>query len=102
MLSTRGPRAELERKESVEIPKPDLMFDFSRNSLQDLRIASLDRAARHLKAAKLSWNEAVREEATGLIAAYFLEYREWMLETARQTVEVKSTLPFPDHLEKSA
>jgi hypothetical protein len=79
-----------------EIPKPELLFDLSRNSLQDLQIASLDRAARHLKQAKLSWNEAVREEAIGLIAAYFLEHRDTMLETARTTLEVKSVLEFPE------
>lgn len=81
-----------------EIPKPELLFDFSRNTLQDLQIASLDRAARHLKQAKLSWNEAVREEAIGLIAAYFLEHREGMLDRARATIElekVQTVLEFP-------
>lgn len=85
-----------------EIPKPEILFEFSKNTLQDLQIASLDRAARHLKQAKLSWNEAVREEAIGLIAAYFLEHREGMLETARATIELKSTLQFPEPIRKLA
>lgn len=78
-----------------DLPIPELLFDFSRTTLQDLQIASLDRAARSLKAAKAAWNEAVREEALGLIAAYFIEHREAMLENARRTVEVKTTLEFP-------
>jgi hypothetical protein len=78
-----------------EIPVPELLFDFSRTTLQDLQIASLDRAARSLKAAKAAWNEAVREEAIGLIAAYFLEHREAILENARRTIEVKAMLEFP-------
>lgn len=78
-----------------DLPKPELLFDFSHRTLQDLQIASLDRAARSLKAAKAAWNEAVREEATGLIAAYFIEHRESILEAARQTIEVKATLEFP-------
>ena len=78
-----------------ELPSPELLFDFSHRTLQDLQIASLDRAARSLKAAKAAWNDAVREEAIGLIAAYFVEHRDAILETARQTVEVKATLEFP-------
>ena len=78
-----------------ELPDPQLMFDFSKRTLQDLQIASLDRAARHLKNAKAAWNEAVREEAMGLLAAYFLEHGPAILEQARGTVEVKSTLEFP-------
>jgi hypothetical protein len=78
-----------------EIPKPEELFGYSRTTLQDLQIASLDRAARALKAAKHSWNEAVREEAIAAVAAYFLEHREGMLEAARRTVEVQSVLEFP-------
>jgi hypothetical protein len=81
-----------------EIPKPEMLFELSRNTLQDLQIASLDRAARHLKQAKAAWNEAVREEAIGLLAAYFLEHRAGMLERARETIEmekVQTVLEFP-------
>lgn len=85
-----------------ELPKPELMFDFSHNTLRDLQMASLDRAARHLKSAKLAWNEAVREEAIGVLALYFLQHREEMLEAARRTIEVKATLTFPESIRKLA
>ncbi len=85
-----------------ELPVPDLLFDFSRTTLQDLQIASLDRAARHLKNAKYSWNEAVREEAIAVVARYFLEHREGILEAARRTVEIKPTLVFPESARKRA
>ena len=91
----RSPRSESRPKQLSGLPDPQLMFDFSKRTLQDLQIASLDRAARHLKNAKAAWNEAVREEAMGLLAAYFLEHGPAILEQARGTVEVKSTLEFP-------
>lgn len=78
-----------------DLPKPELLFDFSDRTLQDLQIASLDRSARHLKAAKAAWNEAVSEQATALIARYFLEYRAAMIERMRDTIDVQSVLEFP-------
>ena len=85
-----------------ELPSPDLLFDFSDRTLQDLQLASLDRAARHLKAAKAAWSEAVSEQATAALARYFLEYRAAMLERMRETIEVQSVLEFPQQERKRA
>lgn len=79
-----------------DMPKPELLFDLSKMTLGDLQMWSLDRSSRHLKAAKAAWHEAVREQATALLAAYFLEYRQQMLETARHTVEVQTVIEFPE------
>lgn len=78
-----------------ELPSPELMFDFSKRTLQDLVITSLDRSARHRKAAKAALDEAVREEATGLLASYFLEHREAIRELFRADVEMKEAVEFP-------
>ena len=78
-----------------EIPKPEKLFDFSDQSLQDLQLASLDRSARHLKAAKAAWNEAVREEAIAIAAQYFLENRHQIVEQARLTMDIQVVLEFP-------
>lgn len=81
-----------------DIPSPEFLFDTSKNTLQDLQMASLDRAARHLKQAKHSWNEAVREEAIAVVAEYLLRYRDAMLERARATIEMEklqTVLEFP-------
>lgn len=78
-----------------DLPSPDVLFDFSKHSLQDLQIASLDRAARHLKSAKAAWNEAVREEAIGILAAYFVEHRAELLRAAQGTLDVQTALVFP-------
>jgi hypothetical protein len=96
-ISVRTPRPRFRKGTTPlnEIPAPELLFDFSNHSLQDLQMASFDRSARNLKAAKSAWNEAVREEAIALVAAYFLEYREAMLEAARRTVEMQTVLEFP-------
>lgn len=78
-----------------ELPSPEMLFDVSEMTLQDLQLASLDRSARHLKAAKAAWNEAVREEAIALVAAYFFENRADILERARLTLESQTVLEFP-------
>lgn len=78
-----------------DIPDPEFLFDVSQTTLQDLQLASLDRSARHLKAAKANWNEAVREEAIALVAAYFFENRSQILERARLTLEAQAVLEFP-------
>lgn len=78
-----------------EIPKPAMLFDVSRLFLQDLVMASLDRSSRHLKAAKISWTEAVQEQAIAIAAQYFLENREEMQERARHTLDMQSLLEFP-------
>src|SRR5437879_5298009 len=79
-----------------DLPKPELLFDLSKMTLGDLQMWSLDRSSRHLKAAKAAWHEAVREQATALLAAYFLEYRSEMLERARLTVEAQTVIEFPE------
>lgn len=79
-----------------EIPSPEYLFDVSEMTLQDLQLSSFDRSARHLKAAKAAWNEAVREEAIALLAQYFLKGRGEILEKARLTLEGQAVLVFPE------
>ena len=78
-----------------ELPEPNVLFDFSKRTLQDLVITSLDRAARHRKAAKAAWDEAVRDEAIGLLASYFLEHRETIRSLIVADVQVKAATEFP-------
>lgn len=84
-----------------DIPKPEVMFDFSDRTLMDLQLASLDRAARHLKAAKAAWHEAVTEQAIAVVARYFLDHRAAMLQTMRETIEVQSVLEFPQERKRA-
>lgn len=77
------------------LPSPDVLFGMSKTSLQDLLLAGWDRSSRHLKAARISWDEAVREQAIVLLAEYLLEYREAFLDQARRTIEPQSVLEFP-------
>jgi hypothetical protein len=85
-----------------DLPDPELLFDLSCASLQALQMSSLDRAARHLKAAKAEWNSAVREEAMGVLAEYFIAKREEILTRARATLDVQAALEFPSRERKRA
>lgn len=84
-----------------DLPKPELLFDFSDRTLQDLLLASQDRASRHLKAARAAWNEALQEQATAIVARYFLEYRAAMLDRMRETIDVQSVLEFPQERKRA-
>ena len=67
----------------------------SKQSLQDLELASLNRAANRLKAAKLEYEEALREAEAAGVARWLIDNREELLVRARQTLEAKSAREFP-------
>lgn len=58
-----------------ELPKPELLLNWSDKTLHDLLLASLDRESRLIKTAKESFQAAVREEAIALLVEYVLKYR---------------------------
>ena len=72
-----------------EIPKPEVLFNFSDTTLQALLMASLDRESRLIKAAKESWQAAVREEAIALVAEWFLKHKAEIAEQAGIPVDVR-------------
>jgi hypothetical protein len=76
------------------LPPLEYLFTCSEISLQDLEMASFDRGARRLKAAKEEWNEAVTQLANAEVARYFRDHRGQILETARKTLE-QGVLEFP-------
>jgi len=77
------------------LPPLEYLFACSEISLQDLELASLDRGAQRLKAAKAEWNEAVTQFANAEVARYLREHRAEMLAMARRTVEEQAVLAFP-------
>ena len=79
----------------MNLPSVESLFDCSTQFLCDLELASLDRGSRHLKAAKVEWNEAVSEFANAEIARYLREHREEILSLARRTVDTQAVIAFP-------
>jgi hypothetical protein len=77
------------------LPSLKFLFDCSDTSLGDLELAALNRGAKHLKAAKTEWNEAVDQFANATVARYFRDHREEILEFAKKTIELQSVLEFP-------
>jgi hypothetical protein len=76
------------------LPPLEYLFACSEMSLQDLELASLDRGAQRLKAAKAEWNEAVSQFANAEVARYFRDHRGEIIDTARRTLE-QGALEFP-------
>lgn len=72
-----------------EIPKPEILFDFSDTTLQDLLMKSLDRESRLIRTAKDAWQAAVREEAIALVAEWFLKHRAKLVEEAGIPVDAR-------------
>lgn len=79
----------------MNLPSVESLFSCSDNFLQDLQLTSLERGSRHLKAAKVEWNEAMNEFANAEVAGYLREHREEILDMARRTVEAQTVLQFP-------
>lgn len=77
------------------LPPLEYLFTCSEMSLQDLELASLDRGAQRLKAAKAEWNEAVSQFANAEVARYFRDHRREILEGARKSLE-QGVLAFPE------
>ena len=79
----------------MEMPTIEWLFDCSDTTLQDLELASLNRAQRHMKALKADTEAAVNQLATAEVARYMREHREEMIEMARKTIEGQRVIPFP-------
>lgn len=62
------------------LPSLNFLFDCSDTTLGDLEMAALNRGAKHLKAAKAEWNEAVSQFANAEVARYFREQRTEILD----------------------
>ena len=74
----------------------EFLLSASNQSLADSQLASLDRGARHLKAAKIEWNEAVDEFVNAKISEIFRERRAEIMERARQELDAQSVIAFPE------
>jgi hypothetical protein len=74
----------------------EFLLNASAQTLSDTQLASMDRGARHLKAAKVSWNAAIDEFVNAEIAAIFRDRREEIMERARRTVDGQAVMPFPE------
>ena len=79
----------------MELPSIEWLFDCSDTTLQDLELAALNRAQRHMKALKADTEAAVNQLATAEVARYMREHREEMIEIARKTIEGQRVIPFP-------
>jgi hypothetical protein len=79
----------------MEMPPIEWLFDCSNTTLQDLELAALNRAQRHMKALKADTEAAVNQLATAELARYMREHREEMIEIARRTIEGQAVIPFP-------
>ena len=82
--------------QSSVTPTLEYLLSCSKQSLQDLELASLNRAANRLKAAKLEYEEALREAEAAGVARWLIDNREELLVRARQTLEAKSAREFPE------
>lgn len=74
----------------------EFLLNASAQTLSDTQLAAMDRGARHLKAAKVSWNAAIDEFVNAEIAAIFRDRREEILDKARKTIEEQSVIVFPE------
>jgi hypothetical protein len=81
--------------EDPSLPPLEYLFECSQQSLGDLELAYLDRAAQSLKAAKAEWNNAVGQAANAEVVRYFRDHRPEILDMARRTIERQSTIEFP-------
>lgn len=79
----------------MEMPPLDWLFDCSDTTLQDLELAALNRAQRHIKAVKADTDAAINQLATAELARYMRENREKILEIARRTIDGQAVLTFP-------
>ena len=74
----------------------EFLLNASDQTLCDAQLASMDRGAKHLKAAKVSWNAAIDEFVNAEVAAVFRDRRAEIMERARQTIEAQSLIEFPE------
>lgn len=79
----------------MEMPTIEWLFDCSDTTLQDLELAALNRAQRHMKALKADTEAAVNQLATAEVARYMRDHREEIIEVARRTIAAQAVIPFP-------
>lgn len=75
------------------LPSMEFLLQCSIQTLYDLELAALDRAANHLKTAKLEWEEAAAQREVAGVARWLIETRDVLLEQASRTVEIKAEFP---------
>jgi hypothetical protein len=77
----------------------DYLLTCSKGSLQDLELASLNRSANCLRAAKEEWYEAVAQREMAGVARWLIEHRDELLEQASRTLKVSAAPEFPGTVE---
>lgn len=80
----------------MDLPPLDWLLGVSDNTLMDLQMASLNRGAKHLKSAKVEWNEAVKHMATAELAQYLREHRDEMREIILRNEAQQGVISFPE------
>ena len=81
---------------TLRMPSLEYLMECSRQSLYDLELFSLSRAAQCLKAAKHEWEEAAALKETAGVARWLIENRENLLAQARRTVAGQKVAVFPE------
>lgn len=85
----------IEQGKTLPLPSLEYLLTCSKGSLQDVELASLNRAANCLKQAKIEWDEAcVHREAAG-VARWLIENRDALLQQTSRTLEIKTEGELP-------
>lgn len=71
----------------------EFLLQCLKQTLYDLELAALNRAANHLRTAKLEWEEAAAQREVAGIARWLIETRDLILEQGSRTVEIKAEFP---------
>lgn len=79
----------------MEMPPIEWLLDCSETTLQDLELAALNRAQRHMKALKADTEGAINQLATAELARYLRDHRAEILEIARRTIDGQTVIQFP-------
>ncbi len=83
---------------TASLPSVNYLLRCSKDSLQDLELAALSRAAQHLKTAKLEWEEAAAQKEIAGVARWLIECREQLLEQSRRSLDISPVPEFPNLL----
>lgn len=73
----------------LALPSLDYLLTCSKQSLQDVELANLNRAANCLKRAREEWFEAVTQREAAGVARWLIENRDALLEQAKRTLKVE-------------
>jgi hypothetical protein len=85
----------------TRMPSLQYLLSCSRQSLNDLELASLNRSSNCLRAARLEWQEAVAQREIAGVVRWLIENRDALLQMTARTVDVRPVeelpgLPGPD------